>query len=130
MLRRIDRLEAIQQRTSQLVAATDSAVTLRPSPEAIGTGVRSRDTSESIDPHYDANGWLMPVISRRDDVPQYALTDEHGRILQFVDPAPSVNLYRYLRKQVGVYGRRGYMTEFDKPLVTAQRVVELDRHRR
>ena len=86
--------------------------------------------SPAIDPRFDGTGWLMPVRSRRPDVPRYALTDDNGDILQFVMPAPGVNLQRYLRKQIGIYGQRGVMPQFRKPQVTVQRVVVLDRLRR
>ena len=79
---------------------------------------------------YDGNGWLMPVVTRRPGVPRFALTDDYGRILQFVSPAPGLNLQRYLRQQIGVTGKRSLQPKFDRPHLTAERVVVLDRHRR
>lgn len=79
---------------------------------------------------YDGVGWLMPVITQRSSVPRYALTDRNGHILQFVTPAPGVNLRRFQRQQVGVIGRRGYVPRLRTPHLMADRVVVLNRHRR
>ena len=72
----------------------------------------------------------MPVISRRKNVPQYALTDDYGRILKFVIPAPGLNLRRYLRKQIGISGSEQMNPSLFRPQLMAERVVMLDRHRR
>jgi hypothetical protein len=37
---------------------------------------------------------------------------------------------RYVDKEVGLYGRRGFIETMRLPHVTAQRVIDLDRHRR
>jgi hypothetical protein len=81
------------------------------------------------DPRYDAQGWLKPVVSRRSEKPiaPYAVVDQDGQPLCFVTPQPGVNLNRYLNKQVGVYGRRGYLEELHKPHVTAERIIDLER---
>ncbi len=79
---------------------------------------------------YDGTGWLMRIITHRDGVPRYALTDRDGEILQFVTPAPGVNLRRFERQEIGVIGRRGYVSQLRRPHVLAERVVVLGRHRR
>ena len=79
--------------------------------------------------YYDGIGWLMPVVTRRPGVPRYALTDHNGNILQFVSPKPGLNLRNYERKRIGVIGQRGYMPEFDKAHLTAERIITLDRVR-
>jgi len=88
-----------------------------------------RGSANSLaDPRYDAQGWLKPVISRKGDKPAapYAVVDSEGQPLTFISPAPGLNLNRYLNKQVGLYGRRGYVEELKRPHVVAERVVELD----
>jgi hypothetical protein len=50
--------------------------------------------------------------------------------LGYVSPTPGLNLQRYVRKQVGIFGLRGYVPTLNKPHVTAERVVDLDRHLR
>jgi len=77
-------------------------------------------------PDFDGSGWLMPVITRRSDVPRYALTDHQGHILQFVSPTPGLNLQRYLRKQVGIQGRSEMLPKLTKNHLTADRVVVLN----
>jgi hypothetical protein len=58
------------------------------------------------------------------------LLDKDGNILQFVSPAPGLNLNRYLRKEIGVFGQKDQPPTLDKPHLTAHRIVELDRHRK
>ena len=83
-----------------------------------------------IDPRFDGTGWLLPVHSSKKASPPYALLDKDGNVLQFVSPAPGLNLNRYLRKEIGVFGQKDQGTTLDKPHLTAHRIVELDRHRR
>jgi len=85
-------------------------------------------TSSLADPRYDAQGVLKPVVSRKGDTPAapFAVVDADGQPLCFITPSPGLNLNRYLNKQVGMYGRRGYLEELKKPYLTAERVIELD----
>lgn len=90
---------------------------------------------DGLDPRYDGRGWLMPVITRVSAsqqngqyTPPFALTDSQGNILQFVSPAPGLNLRRYSRTQVGIYGQVSPLNQFTKPHLTAHRVIVLDRH--
>jgi len=70
------------------------------------------------------------VITQRTNVPRYALTDDYGRILKFVTPSPGLNVRRYLRKQIGVSGTQQMLPDLKQPHLTAERITELDRHRR
>jgi hypothetical protein len=79
---------------------------------------------------YDGSGWLVPVHATRGTVPPYALLDVQGDVLQYVSPTPGLNLQRYLRKRIGVFGQQGYVRSLNKPHVTAERIVDLDRHLR
>ncbi|MCO6453781.1 MAG: hypothetical protein J5I93_00560, partial [Pirellulaceae bacterium] len=79
---------------------------------------------------YDAHGVLVPVYSRTRRAPPYALVDEDGQVLKYVSPSPGLNLHRYLGKRVGVVGQRGYLPTLEARHVTAQRVIQLDRHQR
>jgi hypothetical protein len=93
----------------------------------------ARLASESVsgvDPRFDGSGWLLPVHSKKRTAPPYALLDGDGRLLQFVSPSPGLNLHRYLRKEIGIFGQRTFIPSLDKPHVTAHRVVDLQRHRR
>lgn len=86
------------------------------------------DTPRPVTQHlYDAQGWLMPVFTRRTDVPQYVLTDDQGRVLQFVSAVSGLNLRRYQRHQVGIIGDHVALANLRKPHVVARRIVLLDR---
>jgi hypothetical protein len=82
------------------------------------------------DPRYDSKGWLKPVVSRRSEKPPapFAIVDADGKPICFVSPSPGLNLNRYVNKQVGVYGRRGYIESLKTTHVTAERVIDLSRH--
>jgi hypothetical protein len=100
-------------------------------PPAVATATpREAPAKPQLETQYDGVGYLMPVITARPGTPPYQLVDQNGRTLQFVSPAPGVNLSRYVKKQVGVYGQRGYLESLKKQHITAQAVVDLDRHRR
>jgi len=96
---------------------------------AVSTAEKSTPANSSLtDPRYDAEGWLKPVISKKSDKPvaPYAVVDAEGKPVCFISPSPGLNLNRYLNKQVGMYGRRGYLEELKKPHLMAERVIELD----
>jgi len=76
---------------------------------------------------YDGEGWLRRVVSNRRGVPEYALTDRTGNIIQFISPQTGLDLGRYERKRVGIFGVRGFIPEFDRPHLVAQRIVSLDK---
>jgi hypothetical protein len=79
---------------------------------------------------YDAVGYLMPIVGARPGTPQFQLTDKDGRSLSLVSAAPGVNLHVHIKKQVGVYGHRGYVESLKKQHVMAERIVDLDIQRR
>lgn len=91
-------------------------------------GTSRPSTFPEVTPRFDGTGWLLPVHSGSRSAPPYALLDSEGRILQFVSPSPGLNLHRYLKKRVGIFGQRSYLAELEKPHLTAHRVVQLDRH--
>ena len=72
----------------------------------------------------------MTVHATTRNAPPYALLNAEGDVLQYVSPAPGLNLHRYERKQVGIYGQRNQSASLNKPHLTAERIVDLDRQRR
>jgi hypothetical protein len=99
------------------------------SSSAVSAAEKSNPANSSLaDPRYDAQGWLKPVVSKKSDKPvaPYAVVDAEGKPVCFISPSPGLNLNRYLNKQVGMYGRRGYLEELKKPHLMAERVIELD----
>ncbi len=80
--------------------------------------------------NYDGTGWLMPVVTERNDMPKYVLTDSSGEIIQFVSPSPGMNLQPYVSKQVGIIGKKDRLKEMDQPHIVADRVISLDKVKR
>lgn len=111
LLQRIERFMEVQQQYEAVE---------QPLPSVLA------DNITSVEDPYDGVGYLMPTVSQRDNAPRYALTDIEGRILHLVSPSPGMNLHRYLRKEVGIVGQRGYHTELHTPHLTAERVIVLD----
>lgn len=124
LLSKIERFEDIQRRMKQFDQALSQSERL----QMMASARAHRNTS---DPRFDGVGRLARVVSRRPGmtVPSYALTDPSGAIRYYVTPAPGVNLQRYVGREVGVSGSRGYLPELRGHTVTAQRVMPLDDHR-
>ena len=78
------------------------------------------------DAKYDAVGTLKPVVSKRAQAPRFALVDDHGDVVTFVTASPDVNLQSYVGKRIGVLGNRGFMPEYRRAHVTANRVTPLE----
>lgn len=106
---------------------------------ALGTGVAgsggaagaaSSGASPRIEPRFDGTGWLLPVHSTKRVAPPYALLDDNGKVLQYVTPAPGLNLHRYERRRVGLYGQKTPAPSLNAPHLTAHRLVDLERHAR
>lgn len=90
----------------------------------------STDSDESEGTQYDATGWLSRLYTNNGRGQHgYVVQDASGNILSTILPAPGVNLDRYVDHEVGVIGRRGFNSKYNKPHVTADRVILLDRHR-
>ncbi len=127
LLDRIAEFEQLQSRMTQAAPATPAASSNSPV-----TNAAPLETSPApaADVKYDGSGWLVPVHSATGTAPPFALLDAQGDVLGYVSPTPGLNLQRYVRKQVGIFGQRGYVQSLNKPHVTAERVVDLDRHLR
>lgn len=82
----------------------------------------------AIPPRFDGSGWLVPVHSTKRAAPPYAILDDDGKVLEYVTPAPGLNLNRYLKKRVGVYGQKSTIASLNAPHLTAHRIVDLERH--
>ena len=138
LLDRIADFEATLSPRRNAVARREQANPEKLSSPRVGTGLdagnatatNNAPSAKSSAMQYDARGYLMPVMTARKDLPPYQITDREGNTLQFVTPAPGVNLKRYVRKEVGLFGERGYLETLERPHITAERIVDLDRHRR
>lgn len=148
LLDRISEFEQLQSRMAQVSSPTAQPVTAQPvttpaspaatavaAPAAVPAPLAASSPSDAADDaspevKYDGTGWLVPVHSATGAAPPFALLDAQGEVLGYVSPTPGLNLQRYLRKQVGIFGLRGFVPTLNKPHVTAERVVDRDRHLR
>ncbi len=73
----------------------------------------------------DASGWLVEVFSAQPGQPEFALTDDHGGLIAYVQPAPGMNLRRYVKQPVGIYGVKGYLPHLSSRQIVAERIVRL-----
>ncbi len=76
---------------------------------------------------FDAVGRLIRAQVRRPGDPPYALTDEDGRILAYVNPAPGTVVRSYVGRTVGVMGK--FSGSGERRLLTAEHVAVLDSQR-
>ena len=97
---------------------------------ATGGAASGNAASPRIEPRFDGTGWLLPVHSTKRVAPPYALLDDNGKVLQYVTPAPGLNLHRYERRRVGLYGQQTPARSLNAPHLTAHRLVDLERHAR
>ncbi len=96
----------------------------------LGQSVKQADVNiadAASDSGFDGVGWLMPVVSRTRSAPPFALMDDNGQVKLLLSPAPGVNLHRYMRQKVGVFGQRGFSPSLNLPHVAARRVVIVER---
>lgn len=93
----------------------------------VGSGVL---TAEARRTAYEETGYLVRVRSSRNDAPEYALVDAEGEVKAFVAPQPGLNLSTYVRRHVGVFGRRGYLYRLKTQYLTVTKIVDLDRHKK
>lgn len=127
MLENIKEFEKLQLNYAGIADPEADALLTEPRPTSEQPVLQS---SSDFDPRFDGRGWLLPVHSSRQASPPYALLDQQGQILSFVSPAPGLNLHRYLRKEVGIFGQRSRAEFLNKPHLTADRIVDMERHRR
>lgn len=124
LMAKVQEFESLKQRYAGLEELQASDGTSEPLAEE--TTLQSSD-EKTFDPRFDGRGWLLPVVSKRYSAPPYALLNGEGEILTYVTPAPGINLNRFMRKQVGIFGQRSQAEFLGKKHLTADRVVELNR---
>ncbi len=128
LLERITEYETLQNRFAVAGEQTSPDLWNVSGPRTGAVG--SPGWEDSLLSRFDGNGWLVPVHSSQRMAPPYALLDAEGEVLFYVAPSPGLNLHRFLRKRVGVYGQRLGHPSVNQPVITAERVVDLGRHLR
>lgn len=103
---------------------------IKPPPESVAVGsiLKQRVAEPNpTGPNFDGRGKLLPVVTDNARTPAYALMDDNGKLIQYITPAPGLNLHRYLRKRIGVYGQKSFVPWLKANNLTASRVVVLER---
>ena len=119
------RLQVANQPTATQIAQQNSGDTQSGDETPVGTGVDDDKAEYAMT--YDAHGWLNEMVRDGGQSKNaFVLQDKNKKVLYHVQPAPGVNLHRYLKKKVGVIGRRGFHQQLQIPHVTADRVIVLD----
>src|SRR5690606_37185718 len=92
-LTKIDRFAAIQRRAA--VVRGQSSARNRVVGAVPDAAHQIQDTATTVQPEpgatqspYDAVGVLTPGVSHRPGAPQFALVNEHGKVVPFVTPTP------------------------------------------
>jgi hypothetical protein len=134
LLGKISRLEEIRQRYEKIVdtqAETDRRNRQLEERKIVPAEPARRDEAVHEVDHeeprrFDGLGRLAVVSPQRPDLPQFALIDQQGNVLTFVNAAPGVNLRPHLGRDVGLDGVRGYSEQLQAPLLTAKKLTLLD----
>lgn len=143
LLERIDSFAAVASQAtapagmpSRLASSTNGPVRALPAVASKAPGgvapaswvAPAKDPSagaEANGSQFDATGWLVPVHSNGREMPTHALTNDAGKIIVYVTPAPGVNLTRFESQAIGVFGLRGYLPQLKTNHIQIQRVVRL-----
>jgi SH3-like domain-containing protein len=144
LMERIERFEALRRRTLGLtqdasmiaqrsfsntaMGAVQQATSLVPiggvhapaNGNAISNAAATASTAQG-----DASGWLVQVHTSIQGQPEFALTDDAGKVITYVQSTSSLNLRRYLQQPVTVYGVRGYIPNLAAKQILAERVVRM-----
>ncbi|MCG8586833.1 MAG: SH3 domain-containing protein [Pirellulales bacterium] len=116
LLKRIDRYTGLQARFSD-DAARQTAKTSVTEPKAA-----------ELPALFDFAGRLVPVVSRsrRPDAPKFALTDNKGQVVCFLEESTAIGLAQFVDKHVAVSGPKSYIERLKKDQVQVRRIVQKD----
>jgi len=118
-LNKMARFEDIKSRHDD-VATTQSGTDLKNKQLGDVNGLERSDKQR-----FDGVGRLSPVVAHKVGYPQFALVNNRGEVVMFVNPAPGVNLRPFLNREVGVNGQRSYMAKLQKQQIDVQHVALL-----
>lgn len=128
-LGKIARFKDIQRRYGTIAATRSETSTVDRQLSSTAPAVPPKTALDgTTDPtRYDGVGRLSQVVLRETGVPGYALTNEIGATIAYLQAAPGVNLRQYVGLEVGVNGIRGTSVDAGKPQITAKRIDVLTR---
>ncbi|MFN9606386.1 MAG: hypothetical protein ACK6A7_23500, partial [Planctomycetota bacterium] len=114
----LDRIEEFESlRTRSMSIQSPPPLTAPPLTEAVPPRVAGSGS--------EASGWLVSVVTSLPGQPEFALTDDAGKVLAYVRPTTGLNLRRYVQQPVTVYGAPGYIPNLAARQIVAERVVRL-----
>jgi len=123
----LDRIEEFESLRTRSIALQSPAQVppLQPAPP-----LNAPPMTEAIPPRVagsgsEASGWLVSVHTSLPGQPEFALTDDAGKVLAYVRPTTGLNLRRYVQQPVTVYGAPGYIPNLAARQIVAERVVRL-----
>ncbi len=146
LMERVDRFESLRQRTLGMVPDTSliaqrtvgNAVNPYLYPSSQPNNVVPASTasfsnnapvigaaSEVVGQAGDASGWLVQVHTSNPGQPEFALTDDTGNVIAYVQSSAALNLRRYLQQPVTIQGVRGYIPGLAAKQILAERVVRM-----
>jgi hypothetical protein len=115
LLDRIEEFESLRSRSMSIQSPPPLNAT--PLTEAVPPRVAGSGS--------EASGWLVSVVTSLPGQPEFALTDDAGKVLAYVRPTTGLNLRRYIQQPVTVYGAPGYIPNLAARQIIAERVVRL-----
>jgi len=146
LMERVERFESLQRRTLGMVQDT-SLIAQRTAGNAANnylyppgqpnnvvtasaagfsnSSLVTRATSEEVGQTGDASGWLVQVHTSNPGQPEFALTDDTGNVIAYVQSSAGLNLRRYLQQPVMIQGVRGYIPGLAAKQILAERVVRM-----
>lgn len=141
LLRRIGRFEEIHERARSIADDRDGSgggdFDDNASERSLADRRKTRSTTRDFEseiansrsvhvaPRYEERGVLEEVGESEVGSPRFALVDEEGEITSYLTPAPGVDLTRYVGREVGVSGTRGYLPDRQAHHVVARQVTRL-----
>lgn len=133
LMERIERFESLRQRTLGMAKDTASLAqaTVQGSGVVPASSMQPQGTPNMISNGQapsnagDASGWLVQVHTSNPGQPEFALTDDAGNVIAYVQSTASLNLRRYLQQPVTIHGVRGYLPSLAAKQIVAERVVRI-----
>jgi hypothetical protein len=124
LLDRIEEFESLRTRSISLQSPVQ-VPPLQPAPP-----LNAPPMTEAVPPRVagsgsEASGWLVSLHTSLPGQPEFALTDDAGKVLAYVRPTTGLNLRRYVQQMVTVYGAPGYIPNLAARQIVAERVVRL-----
>ncbi len=128
----VGRLASVNSQASGLMTSSSMPMvsTAGFQSESSGASVRSVSNvnvaaAKQIIASADASGWLVAVHGENPDLPKYAITDDAGRLVAYVEAIPGLNLRGYLQQPIAIYGQRGMHTLLNMRTIRADKIVRI-----